>query len=353
MNISKMNNNGKLAIPPAPLMFFLDLTERCNLRCWFCYNGIERHKENANFDDIISILDIMHAVGCDEVTYLGGEPTIHPKIFEILDYADNLGMSQSMVSNGQIIDCEFASKLSQFKDFEIGISIHSVKAEIQNTIAGSKKSFANIERAITALEENKISWYSQTSLVKDNYLELKEIWRYLLSKGNPTRMDLSRMVVGDISTDRFLNEKEYIKVFEQINLIDTEKLPIRIEAFPRCWLKMIANNHKLDYDRLKRAVRPCYAWTAQISIDIHGNVRLCPTGGKVAGNILKKGIDAIWKKNKIMQEFQNFQWQRPECLECDDFVFCGGACKMTCSKCSPTSDEYIIKGGMANVSINE
>ena len=343
MNLKILNYNGKLKIPEAPLMCFMDLTECCNLRCWFCYNGTNRHNKMANYDDILHILDDLHNSGCDEVTYLGGEPTLHPQFFDILDYADIIGMCQSMVSNGQVIDDEFAKRLTKYKDFEVGISIHSINKEIQDKISGKEGSFHRIERAIYYLEKYEISWYSQTSLIRDNYLELFGLREFLLSKGNPCRMDLSRMVAGEMASNQFLDEDGYIEVFKQINAMNTRELPVRIEAFPRCWIKTISEKHCLNYEKIKFAVRPCYAWVAQISIDIHGNIRLCPTGGKVAGNILEEDVKGIWKKNSVIQEFQSFEWQNKECLECSDYVYCVGACKMTCGECSPTPDEYFRK----------
>ena len=349
MDLTKLNVNGSLVIPPAPLMFFLDLTERCNLKCWFCYKDQASYtRKDAEYQDIKQILDIMHQGGCNEVIYLGGEPTIHPQLFQILNHADSLGMTQCIVSNGQIIDEGFAERLSAIRNFEVGISIHSCKEFIQNVIAGNSASFSRIKRAIRALEKYGVPWYSQTSLIQANYLELNQLHHFLARCGSPTRMDLSRMVVGTHLPDQFLTEAEYTEVFKQIDRLNMEGLPVRIEAFPRCWPKQIAEEQGLNYPKLKAAVRPCYAWTGQISIDIHGNVRLCPTGGKIAGNILKEGFDGVWRKNRIIQDFQTFQWQRPECLVCDDFAFCIGACKMTCSESSPTPDCYIVKGGMAN-----
>ena len=354
MNLKKLCSDGQLVIPNYPIMFFLDLTEKCNLNCWFCYNQqSSRIKQDANLEDIKKILDIMYASRCDEVIYLGGEPTIYPHFFEVLDYADYLGFKQSFVTNGQFLDRKFVERLTKIKTLEIGISLHSCYSSVQNDIAGKENSFANIERTIKALEKANISWYSQTSLLKSNYLTIRELYEFLWQIGHPSRMDLSRMVVGNNPSDKFLNETDYIRVFEQINSLDTKKLPIRIEAFPRCWLLKISNEHDLNYKKLKESVRPCYAWIGQISVDIHGNVRLCPTGGKIAGNILKNGIDGVWRKNSVVREFQQFKWQKSECLECEDFAFCVGACKMTCSNIdAPLPDKYIVEGGMFNACYN-
>lgn len=354
MNLYEMmGENGKLIIPDHPLMFFLDLTQRCNLRCWFCYNESSKERFDADFEKVKQILDEMKQAGCEEVTYLGGEPTIYKYFWETIDYADSLGYTQCFVTNGQIIDEEFAKKLMKYKDIEVGVSFHSIREEVQNDIAKSPQSYSRILKAIKCLEQNGIRWYSQTSLVRENYLEIEEMHSFLNKLGTPVRMDLSRMVEGGITALQFLNENEYKQVFEQICKLDIETIPVRIEAFPRCWLKKIAYERKLDYDKIRCSVRPCYAWVGQVSIDIFGNIRMCPTGGTVAGNILETGIKELWNNSIAITEFQQFDWQKEECRECEDFAFCVGACKMTCQGKYPAPDKYIIEGGMYNASNNE
>lgn len=354
MNLHQIiDKNSKIIIPDHPLMFFLDLTQRCNLKCWFCYNDLGKERIDADFENIRKILTDMKQVGCEEVIYLGGEPTIYKYFWDTLEYADSLGYKQCFVSNGQVIDDEFAEKLSKFDGIEVGISFHSIKENVQNTIAKSLQSYNRILRAIECLEKYNIMWYSQTSLVKDNYLEIGEMHDFLSRVGKPVRMDLSRMVEGEIDSPQFLNENEYKNVFEQINNLNLDAIPVRVEAFPRCWIKKIACEKHLNYDKIRCSVRPCYAWVGQVSIDVFGNVRMCPTGGIVAGNVLKSGIKDLWKRSKEIKEFQEFDWQKEECRECSDFAFCVGACKMTCRGKYPAPDKYIIEGGMYYASNNE
>lgn len=354
MNLREMmDENGKIVIPDHPLMFFLDLTQRCNLRCWFCYNEPSKERIDADFENIKQILNDMKQAGCEEVTYLGGEPTIYKYFWETLEYADLLGYEQCFVTNGQVIDDILAKRLSKYNGIEVGISFHSIKEDVQNAIAKSPQSYNRILGAIKCLEKYNISWYSQTSLVKENYLEIEEMHSFLNSTGKPVRMDLSRMVEGGMTSSQFLDENEYKQVFEQINKLNLDAIPVRIEAFPRCWLKKVASEKNLNYDKIRCSVRPCYAWVGQVSIDVFGNVRMCPTGGTVAGNVLKSGIKELWKNSKEIKEFQEFNWQKQECRECSDFAFCVGACKMTCRSKYPAPDKYIIEGGIQNASNNE
>lgn len=352
MNLKKIIKNNQLTIPDAPLLFFLDLTERCNLKCWFCYNGNVHKKAEASFEDVVKILNIMHSVSCNEIIYLGGEPTLHSRFFDILDYAEDLGFAQTVVTNGQILNHQFVNKLKKYSNFEVGISIHSCDSSIQNRISGSKFAFNKLDRAIGYLSDLDINWYSQTSLIKENHLQLRDLYQFLLSKGNPSRIDLSRMVVKNNCKYDFLDENGYIEVFKQLNVIDN-KIPIRIEAFPRCWLKKVSITNQLNYEKLLKTIRPCYAWVAQVSVDIYGNVRLCPTGGCIAGNLLKDDIKSIWNKAGAIKQFQKFLWQKKECLSCSDFPFCLGGCKMTNVNFQPSPDKLIVNGGIPYACLSE
>lgn len=326
----------------APQMFFLDMNEQCNLKCWFCYNGKSHPIKHGDKKTLIQIIDVMNNVGCKEVIYLGGEPTIAPYFFDVITYANNLGMKQCVITNGQIIDNIFADKLRMITDLEVGISIHSCHRETQDKISGVQGSYQRLKCAIEALEKVDVKWYSQTSLTKENYLELHELAAYLQTIGHPQRMDLSRMVCGTKIDDRFLTEKGYIEIFKQINNMNLSQIPVRIEAFPRCWLRMISDKYGMSYSKICSTVRPCYAWVGQISVNVYGDVRLCPTGGIVAGNLLQDDFSKIWSENEKIIKFKSFDWLPNQCSICNDFPYCAGACKMTNAMISPTPDKFIV-----------
>jgi MoaA/NifB/PqqE/SkfB family radical SAM enzyme len=81
---------------------FLYITERCQLRCGHCYMGdrLERGL-SFSFEDIKRIMVSCRKLGSEYITFLGGEPTLHPNLSEIIDYAHELGYKQVMMdSNG-------------------------------------------------------------------------------------------------------------------------------------------------------------------------------------------------------------------------------------------------------------
>ena len=83
---------------------FLYITEKCQLRCEHCYMGDrldrERYMSPALVEEILTALRILY--GQYKVYLLGGEPTTHPYLDEILTTCKAQGYKVVITSNGLI-----------------------------------------------------------------------------------------------------------------------------------------------------------------------------------------------------------------------------------------------------------
>jgi len=121
----------------------IEITDRCNLRCPTCYAGsgpdVGRHRSLAEVKEMLHII-CKNEGAPDVVQISGGEPTVHPDFFEILDYAKTLPIRHLMVNtNGIRIakDFKFAEQLASYMpDFEIYLQFDSFKAEALCTLRG-------------------------------------------------------------------------------------------------------------------------------------------------------------------------------------------------------------------------
>ncbi|HET9850557.1 MAG TPA: radical SAM protein [Candidatus Saccharimonadales bacterium] len=106
------------------------ILDACGMTCWFCHNEgtpvlseVGRTPENTlgrvsiysatngvNFlpgrmgpdtDFITALSKLQSVIGLDELHLTGGEPTLHPKLPEIIRASKNLGLSVKMTSNGE------------------------------------------------------------------------------------------------------------------------------------------------------------------------------------------------------------------------------------------------------------
>jgi len=141
----------------------VEITDNCNLKCPVCFaeSGPERttHKPLAT---VIAMLDAIVAnEGEPDVVQLsGGEPTLHPDFFAIVDAARARPIRHLMVNtNGIRIaqDREFAARLAQYKQgFEVYLQFDSFRAPALKSLRAADLTRIH-EQAIERLNELDIS----------------------------------------------------------------------------------------------------------------------------------------------------------------------------------------------------
>jgi uncharacterized radical SAM superfamily Fe-S cluster-containing enzyme len=96
----------------------IEITQRCNLSCPTCYaDSSPQRDEFLSLVDFVLLLDKLLARGkgdADLIQLSGGEPTIHPEFFAILDHALSRGVRQVYINtNGlKLADLRFAEQLA-------------------------------------------------------------------------------------------------------------------------------------------------------------------------------------------------------------------------------------------------
>jgi len=121
----------------------VEITDVCNLRCPICYAGSgperQQHRPLALVESMLDAV-VANEGEPDVVQISGGEPTIHPDFFAILDAAKRRPIRHLMVNtNGVRIarEPEFAERLAAYKPaFEIYLQFDSLRAQPLKTIRG-------------------------------------------------------------------------------------------------------------------------------------------------------------------------------------------------------------------------
>lgn len=141
----------------------IEITDRCNLACPTCYAMSSPHYgRHRTLEEVEKMLDIIveNEGEPDVVQISGGEPTIHPNFFEILDIAKKKPIKHLMVNtNGVRIanDEGFAEKLATYMpDFEVYLQWDSFRPEVLETLRGKDLSDVRY-KAIEKLNELNLS----------------------------------------------------------------------------------------------------------------------------------------------------------------------------------------------------
>jgi uncharacterized radical SAM superfamily Fe-S cluster-containing enzyme len=121
----------------------VEITDRCNLSCPTCYAMSSPHYgRHRTIAEVEAMLDavVANEGEPDVVQISGGEPTIHPDFFAILDIAKTKPIKHLMVNtNGIRIarDFDFAKRLHSFMpDFEVYLQWDSFKPNVLEKLRG-------------------------------------------------------------------------------------------------------------------------------------------------------------------------------------------------------------------------
>jgi len=110
----------------APVDAHLALTTRCNMACKGCYST---HPDDPAYDIPLEsarqIIDKLAELGCFSLSFGGGEPTLHPQLFDIAAYAREKQILPNMTTNGLTMTEDFAKQSIILGN--IHFSIHALK----------------------------------------------------------------------------------------------------------------------------------------------------------------------------------------------------------------------------------
>jgi len=167
----------------------VEITDHCNLRCPICYADSGPHRPG--YRDLATVERMLDAVVANEgepdvVQISGGEPTLHPDFFAILDAAKRRPIRHLMVNtNGLRIakEPEFAARLKQYEPgFELYLQFDSLRDEVHQELRGAKLSEVR-RRALERLNEHDISTTLVVTVKKGlNDHELGEIVEFALKQ---------------------------------------------------------------------------------------------------------------------------------------------------------------------------
>lgn len=124
-------------------LVLLEITDHCNLRCPTCYaeSGPERvtHRDLATIERMLDRI-VANEVEPDIVQLSGGEPTLHPQFWEVMDACRSRPIRHRMLNTNGIRIAEedgFAERLATYgPGFEVYLQFDSLRADALRTLRG-------------------------------------------------------------------------------------------------------------------------------------------------------------------------------------------------------------------------
>lgn len=215
----------------------VEVTDRCNLNCPTCYAmSSPTYGRHRTLVEIEQMLDkVVENEGTPDVVQIsGGEPTVHPQFFEILDIAKTKPIRHLMLNtNGIRIakDESFVQRLATYMpDFEIYLQFDSFKKEALEQLRGEDLREVRI-KAIENLNKYNLSTTLVVTLQKGlNTAEIGGIIDYALKQKcvrgvtfQPTQQ-AGRLENFNPATDRYTLTEVRTAILEQTNIFNEHDL---------------------------------------------------------------------------------------------------------------------------------
>ena len=137
----------------------ISLTERCNLRCFYCMpeEGVP-HREAAKFmttEEVVGIANQFVALGVTKIRLTGGEPLVKKGADAIIKELGELPVELAITTNGILVD-RFIDTFKEAGIKSVNVSLDSLQEERFNTIS-RRSQFQKIKSNIDLLIANDFS----------------------------------------------------------------------------------------------------------------------------------------------------------------------------------------------------
>lgn len=256
---------------------YLEITNNCNLNCNFCTKN-KRESKFMSYQEFTFILDKIKPYTKYLYFHILGEPLLHPKINEFIDYA-SLYFKVNITTNGYLINNIKSKNIRQ-----LNISLHSFNESYK-----------------VSLDEYLNNIFEMVETLRDNTYISFRIWT-----SSPYKKEIIKKI----------NEQYHTNI-DEANIKNNTTISDNI--FISTHETFIWPNDSHEYHK----EGTCYALKDHLGILVDGRVVPCcldADGVINLGNIFNDSLDEIIKSERYQQMFNSFQNNKK--------------CEELCQKCS-------------------
>ncbi|MFJ4782007.1 mycofactocin radical SAM maturase [Streptomyces sp. NPDC088794] len=121
----------------APICLTWELTYACNLSCVHCLSSSgRRDPRELTTDECRSVIDELERMQVFYVNIGGGEPTVRPDFWELVDYATAHKVGVKFSTNGVRITPDTARRLAASDYIDVQLSLDGATADVNDAVRG-------------------------------------------------------------------------------------------------------------------------------------------------------------------------------------------------------------------------
>jgi radical SAM protein with 4Fe4S-binding SPASM domain len=342
LDVYRERNRAEFTKLDFPAVLYLHMTNKCNLKCPYCYNKTDREtkiklERLGLVDPTLSTQEykdlIAKAIECGarQLIFTGGEALMRPDVMELVEFArrKSSAIKLEMLTNATKINDEIASQMCQWLD-GVTISLDGHEKHIHEFYRG-KHTFEPTIQGIKCLVKRRLELGTEKPficlvpvLTEKNIINLKEIFEFSLEElgadnlapvlfqaGNHQQVSINQIPTMDVykhEAARLTNYLDHLTGGGPRSPEESGDEPI------------MARNH-------------CGAGHGEISVDPSGFVYPCQSlhyPEFVSGNVRETDIQEIYNTSPVLRRQRGTTVETlAVCSHCDVRYLCNGGCRST------------------------
>ncbi len=306
----------------------LHITAACDAACAFCYMADVRKQrpQHPPLDRLKRIMDALAEANVEEVSFVGGDPGIYPRVFELAKYGADQGLRIGILSNTHAYPGSSVTQMSRYVSaFET--TLHASTASAHDAFCAMPGVYDSVMAKLREAKESSRNVGLTLNITPQTADNLFDIVDAAVNREN-VQADyavIQRIIpfgAAKNKSDFALSPEHARAAVENLDRIHKEfNIDLSIcDPLPLCVLP----------DHLKKYMTPCQWGLTVVSVDDRGNLSRCgadPRG--TLGNILKTPLLDIWNNSQDLKDFREQKYLATSCRACPDRAACGGGCPLS------------------------
>ena len=304
----------------APICLTWELTYACNLSCVHCLSSSgRRDPRELTTAECKALIDEFERMQVFYVNIGGGEPTVRPDFWELVDYAVAHRVGVKFSTNGIRITPDVARRLAGSDYVDVQISLDGATEQVNDAVRGAG-SYRTALRAMRALAAAGFTGFKLSVVVtRQNAGQLDDF--AALADEHGAQLRLTRLRPAGRGAD----------VWDELHPTPAQQRGVYD------WLVGHGENvltgdsffHLAGYGQALPGLNLCGAGRVVCLVDPVGDVYACPFAiheSFLAGNIRGDGgFTQVWRESELFADLRRPQ-SGGACASCSAFDACRGGC---------------------------
>ena len=304
----------------APICLTWELTYACNLSCVHCLSSSgRRDPRELTTDECKAVIDTLERMQVFYVNIGGGEPTVRPDFWELVDYATAHHVGVKFSTNGVRLDAAAAARLAASDYVDVQISLDGATREVNDAVRGPG-SFDTAMRAMRNLADAGFRGFKlSVVMTRQNIPQIDQFKAIADEFGAQLR--LTRLRPSGRGAD----------VWDELHPLPAQQRELYdwLVAHGEQVLTGDSFFHLSAFGGALPGLNLCGAGRVVCLIDPVGDVYACPFAiheNFLAGNVRDAGgFQGVWKNSSLFADLR-----KPDtggaCKSCGFYDSCRGGC---------------------------